>query len=278
MTLKLTVPFSLITPGVLCLALVLGLLTGCGQSLSVSASPSGELERAKRLIDQGNYEAALLELNQALLKAPQDPHVHANLGWLYLYTGNLPQAEKELRKVTELAPDLAETFHLQGSLHSQQAQQTEDESEAKRLHTSAIESFRQAIHMDPQKHQVYYDLANSLITVQQPESALEALDNGFEMVPPNDLESLVNFQVAACSAHAEMGMYEEAIIECKHALEFATSEESRSRIDGMINNMALINPEAAQKAEQFQGTTKLTERLGTSPAEEQAILEEAAAD
>jgi tetratricopeptide (TPR) repeat protein len=237
-------------------------LFGCKNSRASEASD--ELSRAKKLIAQGNYTEAFMQLNQALAEAPRDPNVHLNLGWLYLYTGDIANAQKELAAAEMLGPDLAETFHLKGALSAQNAQQAKTPEEARERQEVAVESYNKALERDSANHQTYFDLASSLSALGRYEETLSTLDKGFEHIPEKDLETQVNFQIASCSAEAKLQMFEEAIADCNQALEFTTSPASKERIEEMIENMKLMNPGLVDKA--------------TKEAEENAVLHEATAD
>lgn len=240
-------------------------LTGCGANLQ-TGQDNPQLQHAKKLIEQGNFAAAFIELNKALQEAPKDPYVHLNLGWLYLYTDDLPNATSELAKAESLGPDLAEGYHLRGSLLSYEAQQASEKHHQQSLQQAAIENFRKAIERDANNQQTYFDLASSLSTLNRDEEALEVLDRGFSHIPDKDLETQVNFQIATCAAHSKLQLYEEAIKDCQQALEFTHSPASRERIESMIENMKLMNPELADKLE------------AQKQAEESAILHEANSD
>lgn len=236
-------------------------LAGCGLAGSRNAGPAdSHLEKAKRLIEQGNYEEAFLQLNQALAATPQDPNIHLNLGWLYLYTDNPSQAGHELAKLERLAPDLAETFHLRGALYQYQAKSRQD-------HEAAVRNFTEALQRNAKDHDTYFDLANSQIALGQYDSALDSLNTGFDYIPDKDLETQVNFQIASCTAYAKMQMFDEAVAECQQALKFTQSPASRQRIEEMIENMKLMNPNA-----------RGDNRADAISAEEAAIIDEAVAD
>lgn len=234
------------------LVLALSVLPGCSRT---SGESSPELENAKKLIDEGHYEAALMRLNQVLAQAPKDPNVHLNLGWLYLYTDDPNHAEFELKKVESLAPDLAEGFHLKGALLSYQAQhQFAETSEAQPRLESAVANFNKALARDNKNYQTYFDLANTLNALNRSEEALAILDKGFNYIPTHDLETQVNFQIASCSAHAKLQQFDEAIADCNQAAEFTDSEASKQRIAEMIENMRLLMPKPQPKVEEPQPT------------------------
>ena len=227
-----------LVPLFLATVLVLFSLSACR---SGSAGPAEALAKARRLIEQGSYTAAFMQLNRALAEAPRDPAVHVNLGWLYLYTDDVRQAEREWRKAQALAPDQAEVSHLRGALLSAQARRMPD-GPAAALQAQAVEKFRAALQRDDKNDQTYFDLATSLLALNRNEEALDVLDKGFDVIPKSDLETQINFQIASCSAHARIGLYDEAIADCRQAREFSDSPDQRQRIDDMIENMKLMNP------------------------------------
>lgn len=248
-------------------------LSGCGGGKS--ANTEQELERAKKLIAQGNYAEAFMQLNQALSEAPKDPNVHLNLGWLYLYTGDESHAERELETVKSLAPDLAEVYHLQGSIYSYKAQQEKDPAVAKHNQEEAVTTFQKSLERDGKNYQTYFDMATSLAALDRNEEVLDALDKGFEHIPKQDLETQVNFEIASCSAHAKLQLFEEAIADCEQAQRFTNNPASRERIEEMIQNMKLMNPglrTLTPEESPPEGSKEAKE------AEERATLNESASD
>ncbi|HEY9685668.1 MAG TPA: tetratricopeptide repeat protein [Coleofasciculaceae cyanobacterium] len=257
------------------LAVVLiALLPGCGQGTGGSNSANAQLERAKKLIENGNFEQAFMELNQALAMAPQDPNVHLNLGWLYLYTDEPEHADQELKKAEELSPDMAEAYHLRGSLLSYHSQKEQNPDKARKLQEDAMQNYRKCLERDDKSYQTYFDLASSQASVGKYEEALGTLDKGFEHIPANDLETQVNFQMSSCADNAALGLYEEAVADCKQALEFTNNPASRDRISEMIENMRLMNPTAVSGNE----VNRVTPQGAMHSSEEDALIDDAASD
>jgi tetratricopeptide (TPR) repeat protein len=261
--------FKQLAPLGLSLAVVAVSLTGCQNN--PGNGESAQLRKAKQLIEQGNFEEAFVELNQALDQAPRDPNLHINLGWLYLYTNDLDNATKELTQAETLGPNLAETYHLRGAILSYQAQHTSEPRQSRQLQEEAVQNFKQALQRDEKNHQTYFDLATSLSVLNRQEEALAALDKGFQYIPDKDLETQVNFQIATCAAEAQLQQYDEAIKDCHQALEFTTNPASRERITDMIENMKLMNPGLSQKIDAQQAEKD-------RQAEENAIIDTAASD
>jgi tetratricopeptide (TPR) repeat protein len=222
--------------------------TGCQNSRSSASRP--ELEKARHFIAQGNYAAAFIQLNQALAEAPRDPDVHLNLGWLYLYTDDVSHAEQEWVKAHDLAPNRAEGYHLKGALLTEKARPLENKNQKayQQRQEEAILNFREALRRDNKNSQTYFDLATSLLSLNRNQEALDALDQGFDHIPEKELDTQVDFQIASCSAHARLGMYEEAIADCRQAREFTSNPAQKQRVDDMVESMKLLNPSAAAQA------------------------------
>jgi putative PEP-CTERM system TPR-repeat lipoprotein len=86
------------TRGVLCASVLAAVLVACGGQ----ATPEKLLQEAKRYEDQGDYNAAVIQLKNALQAAPENVTARYRLGLLYLATGDAASAEKELRKALEV--------------------------------------------------------------------------------------------------------------------------------------------------------------------------------
>jgi tetratricopeptide (TPR) repeat protein len=262
--------------GMACLALLLAVLPFYGCKNNSSAKTSDELVRAKKLIAQGNFSEAFMQLNQALAEAPRDPNVHLNLGWLYLYTNDLPNARKELAVVESLGPDLAETYHLRGYLSAYTAQQKKSPEAAKQAQEAAVADYQQALARDEGNYQTYFDLASSLSALERYQDALDVLDKGFDHIPQKDLETQVNFEIASCAAHARLQLFDEAIADCNQALEFTTRPESKERIEEMIENMKLMNPKLDTKLSPAEAPPQDSKEA--HDAQEHAVTDEGASD
>lgn len=217
-----------------------------------------------------------MQLNQALSLAPQDPNVHVNLGWLYLYTNDQDQAKAELAKLEKLAPDMAETYHLKGAILNNEAQDLKDEAAANKLREEAVADYKTALERDSKNDQTWFDLASTQSALGQYEDALDSLSKGFDYIPEHDLETQVNFQIASCNAHAKLGLLEEAIADCKQAEEFATNPQTKSDIEDMVENMKLLNPGTVP-----EGSVKIPQKGSLQPAggkEEDAVINDEASD
>jgi putative PEP-CTERM system TPR-repeat lipoprotein len=79
---------------VYCLVL---LTLACGADISAAKY----IERAEEYLDKGNYNAASIELKNAIKKEPQNAGARWLLGKVYLESGDFSGAEKELKKASE---------------------------------------------------------------------------------------------------------------------------------------------------------------------------------
>jgi putative PEP-CTERM system TPR-repeat lipoprotein len=91
-----------LTAAVVTGAIVLGAgMTGCGKTETTASL----LAEAKQYQAKGDTKAALIQLKNAVAKAPEDGEARLALGMFYVDTGDVVSAEKELRKARELKID-----------------------------------------------------------------------------------------------------------------------------------------------------------------------------
>ena len=79
-------------------------------------SPQQRIENAKTHLHRGDTQRAIAELKLVLQEQPDDAGVRLMLGKLYLTSGNLPSAEKELGRARTLGPGSAELVAALGEL------------------------------------------------------------------------------------------------------------------------------------------------------------------
>lgn len=226
-------------------------LQGCSDtSASKNVEPESmsqeQLVTIKKLINDGDFSEAFLQLNHALNLKPNNPAVHINLAWLYLYTENLERAQKEIEFIKKLLPTAVELPHLEGVFNQHKAQNLSQKSnpeQSQQHHRAAILKLRNALTQDPHNHQIHFDLATSLSATGKNEEAVSILDSGFDYIPNEDLETQVNFQIAICSLHAKMELFHDAILDCEQAAAFATTADAKNRINTLVESMKLLNPE-----------------------------------
>src|SRR5918995_7225628 len=79
-------------------------------------SPQQRIENAQAYLQRGNTRLAVAELKQVLQERPDDAGVRLMLGKLYLTSGDLPYAEKELGRARALGLASAELMAALGEL------------------------------------------------------------------------------------------------------------------------------------------------------------------
>jgi putative PEP-CTERM system TPR-repeat lipoprotein len=101
----------------LCCASLLLFLLGCGDD----ATSTEHVDRAREFINEANYDAALIELKNAVQKEQNSAEARFMLGQLQLQMGNVAAAEKELLAAEKLgwakeavSPALAQALLLGG--------------------------------------------------------------------------------------------------------------------------------------------------------------------
>ncbi len=102
---------------VLALGALLAVLAACAGA----PDPAGLLSEAERYRQKGQFKAAIIELKNLLQTRPDHVQARAKLGELYIDAGDLPSAEKELRRALALGagparilPALGKALLMQG--------------------------------------------------------------------------------------------------------------------------------------------------------------------
>lgn len=113
---------------------LLALLTGCDNFGSITDSEY--VNKAQGYLDKGEIKAATIELKNALTQNPENAQARLLLGNLYLDTGNMPGAEKELHKARELGVSDESVLPLLASAYLAQGKY-EDVQNLPRLQSSA---------------------------------------------------------------------------------------------------------------------------------------------
>lgn len=80
---------------------------------------SGYVEDAVKRLEQRDPQAAIIQLRNALQADPENLRARQLLGEIYLDGGRLPEAEKELRRIHEKAPNNANSIALSRALLGQ---------------------------------------------------------------------------------------------------------------------------------------------------------------
>ena len=102
-------------------ALLLAGLSACNRDQSTASL----LAEARQYQQKGDQKAALIQFKNAVAKSPEDAEARLQLGTLYLETGDVVSADKELRKAASLGMAPARTLPLLGQAMLAQGQAKE---------------------------------------------------------------------------------------------------------------------------------------------------------
>lgn len=162
------VTISPLTTALISGVLALATLTGCGKDQSTPAL----LAEAKEYQAKGDLKSALIQLKNAVAKSPEDANARLQLGTLYLETGDVLSADKELRRAASLGgnpeqvlPLLAQALQAQGK-HKESLDELTPEKVAKSAPLLALRG-------------------NALLSTQQPDAAKEAYEQALALQPGN---------------------------------------------------------------------------------------------
>jgi len=208
------------------------LLAGCDSAGSLSDTEY--VARAHDYLDKGELNAASIELKNALLHNPNNTQARWLLGSLYLETGDMPSAEKELVKARELGvsdesvfPLLARAYLAQGKYDDVLGLGVQSsfskEVQASLLTSQGIATLRQgnskkadefiatAMRMKPDLPYALYGQAETDIVSQDYGKARESLNQALEYDPEyapaweliGDLERRANHPESAEHAYSK---------------------------------------------------------------------------
>lgn len=218
--------------GVLVLALVLMV----GLSITISGCKNGQpqtaeqhLELAQAYLKEGKFDQAYVHLSKALELNPQDPDIHENLSWLYLYTDKLPQAESEFETLKTLRPEGASTEYLNGAILAKLEK-----------HRNALQHYQKARQSGYEEPGIFYDMGQSLMAVKEDAQALLVFNQGLSRLPEADTNRQVNFLFSICLANYHLEQFNEAKNFCQWAFDITPDEDEKQNINHILHNIQLL--------------------------------------
>lgn len=138
---------------------------------------------------------AIEQLKQRLLRSPQDPELHYELGRAYLALRQADAAGLAFEQALRWAPD-----------HPQILMQLGNVASAKGNEAAAAEYFRQSLKQDAQQADVHFNLANSLRKLGDHTTAIQHYQQSLRLAP-NDAECHNNLG----NAYREQGQLDLAV-------------------------------------------------------------------
>jgi tetratricopeptide (TPR) repeat protein len=169
------------------------------------------LKRIDRLIEQGNIQEGIMQLNQVVHDYPDSTEAWFTLGQLLLRIGEhrpgaYAQAEQAMQKVVELSPGYAEAHNYLGAARRRQGKLKEAEQDLRkaielkpdfayayanlgrcltpqRAYADAIDAYRTAIRCKPDYTDAYVELAEVLHETRHDRDALEQVRLALQINP-----------------------------------------------------------------------------------------------
>lgn len=134
---------------------------------------SAQIHLARTLKQEQDYSAAIVHLQKGIeLSGQKDTQLIAELGEIYLLTGDLPRAMEQAELAVKVNHQCAATRVLQGKILMQQGS-----------YDAALNEFQRAISMDPALTEVQYLIAEVYQLSNQPLRAMSAIEHVLAQFP-----------------------------------------------------------------------------------------------
>ncbi len=161
--------------------------------------PTETIAEAKILYDLGDYEGALILLDEYLLNYPASAEALNLKGATLWKMGAFKEAEKSFLSATAADPDFVEGFRNLGHLYLEEG----------RYHL-AKDFFGEAARLKPDEYELWYYLGYSCYHMGEYQEAIEHLQEAIAIQPEN-----FNPWHLQAKAFAELGSYQQAL-DCWH--------------------------------------------------------------
>lgn len=132
-------------------------------------------EQENKPADAANHYRNALKRDERYLPALN------NLGLLYYQQNNLPETERQFRRITELYPDQSDGWRFFGMVQAEIANKTDDTDQL----SQAAESFKKALALNPNQPRLYYNLGLVLNQLKRGSEAIDALNSAIRLAPDN---------------------------------------------------------------------------------------------
>jgi tetratricopeptide (TPR) repeat protein len=148
-----------------------------------------------------NFENSLVNYLQILQEHPERYDLHYKVGVIFLLSGKLDAAQKELALVLVHQPEMLKAHEALGLVFLQQKE-----------YSQAIDEFQYVLSQDPKRPQTYHLLGVSFLEAGRPERAVLALKSAVSL-DPRQLSSLT----ALSRAYVQQKDYPRATATLKQA-------------------------------------------------------------
>jgi Flp pilus assembly protein TadD len=132
------------------------------------------LDEGHRLLDTGNYDAAINVYQQAATIQPKNASIHSGIGIVYIKQGNLQAALTAFRRAIQLNPNNADYQYALGYVSSNLGD-----------YVTAKEAYRKAVQTNRRHVDAYMGLAVALMGLGERENAIWAYQEAAKIDPNN---------------------------------------------------------------------------------------------
>jgi tetratricopeptide (TPR) repeat protein len=191
---------------------------GSGQKpQSQEQVPQDRLEALGDLaLKNRNFENSLVNYLQILQEHPERYDLHYKVGVIFLLSGKLEPAQKELALVLANRPDMLKAHEAMGLVHLQSKQ-----------YPLAINEFQLVLAQDPKRVETYHLLGVSFLESGQTDRAIVALKTATGMAPRQ-----VSSHIALAQAYLREKKYPLAIASLKQAQTLAPQDQKINQLLG----------------------------------------------
>jgi tetratricopeptide (TPR) repeat protein len=188
------------------------------QPKSGEGLPEDRLEALGDLaLKNRNFENSLISYLQILRKDPERYDLHYKVGVIFLLSGKLEAAQKELALVLVHRPDMLQAHEALGLVFLQGKQ-----------YPLAIDEFQYVLSQDPRRAKTYHLLGVTFLESGRPDRAVHALKTATTL-NPRQLSSLI----ALSKAYLEGKEYRQAAASLKPALALAPQSQKVNHLLGL---------------------------------------------
>jgi tetratricopeptide (TPR) repeat protein len=163
-----------------------------------------------------NFENSLINYLQILKDHPERYDLHYKVGILFLLSGKLEPAQKELALVLVHQPEMLKAHEAMGLVHLQGKQ-----------YPLAINEFEQVLSQDPRRAKTHHLLGVSFLESGRPDRAILALKKATEL-DPHQLSS----HIALAQAYLQKKDYSHAVVTLKQAQSLAPQNQKINQLLG----------------------------------------------
>jgi len=128
-----------------------------------------EMRSANDLYQEGRYEEALKEYQEAVHKKPEDPIGYYNLGITYMALGKQDEAINAFKKTIEIKPDHFQALKNLGQLYGK-----------KKNFEAASKYYARSVKISADDPEVFFNLGVSLMNLSDKKGALDAFQKSVE--------------------------------------------------------------------------------------------------